>query len=182
MSSLSVAGVTESLPVRAWLSLGSNIQPRQHIRQAMRDLHQEFGDLQISPVYESEAVGCAGDNFYNLVVGIYTRLSVLDLSKRLREIEEGSGRRRDADKFAPRTLDIDLLTYGSRAEPAGDIELPRDEIRRYAFVLLPLSEVAGDELHPLTGKTYRELWQEFNDPSQVLWRVELDLETKSREK
>lgn len=165
--------MTEDEPLRAWLSLGSNIEPRRHIQQALEDLRTHFGGLVVSPVYESVAVGCAGDNFYNLVVGIQTSLSIKVLMHRLKEIEQQHGRRRSADKFAPRTLDIDLLTYGDRVVDGPEIQLPRDEITRYAFVLRPLAEVAGNEVHPLTGLTYHELWEEFDQQAQPLWPVAL---------
>ncbi len=162
----------EAESVRVWLSLGSNINRQSSIKHALVDLRAEFGELVVSPIYESEAVGCAGENFYNLVVGIETALPIPDLIARLRRIEERNGRLRNADKFAPRTLDIDLLTYGDQVVELENIHLPRDEITRYAFVLLPLSEVATNEVHPLSGLSYRELWASFNEPSQKLWRVE----------
>jgi 2-amino-4-hydroxy-6-hydroxymethyldihydropteridine diphosphokinase len=165
--------VAEDRAVRVWLSLGSNIERQRHIRQALEDLRKGFGSLVVSPIYESEAVGCEGENFFNLVVGIRTSLSIEDLAHRLRDIERQHGRRRSSDKFAPRTLDIDILTYGDRVVDQDDIQLPRDEITRYAFVLLPLSEVAGGEVHPPTGLTYRELWESFKQTAQPLWRVEL---------
>ncbi len=142
-----------------------------HIEKALDDLHAAFGELVVSRVYESEAVGCDGDNFYNLVVGIETALPITELAARLRAIEEHNGRLRSSDKYAPRTLDIDLLTYGDQIVNEGDVRLPRDEITRHAFVLLPISEVAADEIHPLSGLKYRELWERFEDPSQHLWRV-----------
>ena len=172
--SLNVAVLPESEPVRAWLSLGRNIEPRRHIAQAIEDLQALFGDLVISPVYESKAVGLKGDNFYNLVVGVVTRLSPQALVQRLRGIEEKNGRLREADKFAPRTLDVDLLTYGDRVLSEPGLQLPREEITRYAFVLLPLSEVAGDEIYPPNGLSYQALWAAFDDPHQVLWRIPWD--------
>jgi 2-amino-4-hydroxy-6-hydroxymethyldihydropteridine diphosphokinase len=166
--------VVDAETLRAWLSLGSNIDRRQHIARALRDLEQQFGELVISPIYESAAVGCEGGNFYNLVVGIRTNLPIDSLARRLRAIEQSHGRRRSANKFAARTLDIDPLTYGEQVVTGPDIQLPRDEITRYAFVLLPLSDVAGNEVHPLSGLTYRELWQAFDDSTQSLWRVDSD--------
>ncbi len=166
--------MTEVGGVRAWLSLGSNIERQAHIELALSDLRSEFGDLVVSPIYESKAVGSSGENFYNLVVGIETHLPVLALTARLRRIEDRHGRRRSADKNAPRTLDVDLLTYADQVIDLESVHLPRDEITRYAFVLLPLSEVAGDEVHPLSGLSYRQLWEDFDDASQDLWRITLD--------
>lgn len=158
--------------VRAWLSLGSNISPRERIPAAIDTLAAVFGELVVSPVYESEAVGFSGENFHNLVVGIETRMSPRALVQVLRQMEETHGRIRSADKFQPRTLDIDLLTYADRVIDDGALRLPRGEILRFAFVLLPLSEVAPDERHPLTGKPYHEHWQEFEAGEQRLWRVD----------
>jgi 2-amino-4-hydroxy-6-hydroxymethyldihydropteridine diphosphokinase len=135
--------------------------------------------LLLSTVYESAAVGFDGAPFYNLVAGFDTELSITQIVTRLRAIEQEHGRTRDGPKFSPRTLDIDLLTYGDRAVTEGGIELPRDEITYYSFVLGPLAELAGDEVHPLTGKSYRRLWQEFDHDSQPLWPVELLLDSST---
>jgi 2-amino-4-hydroxy-6-hydroxymethyldihydropteridine diphosphokinase len=163
--------MTESEPVRAWLSLGSNLDPQRRIPAALEALRGCFGELVVSPIYESEAVGFSGDNFHNLVVGIETRLPHSELVRQLRQIETQHGRVRGAEKFSSRTLDIDLLTYGDRIIDEVGVQVPRDEILRYAFVLLPLSEVAPYERHPLTGQTYGELWAGFDASEQPLWRI-----------
>jgi 2-amino-4-hydroxy-6-hydroxymethyldihydropteridine diphosphokinase len=164
--------MSEAQPVRAWLSLGSNISPRKQIPAAVDALATNFGELVVSPVYESEAVGFTGDNFHNLVVGIETCLPPRALLQLLRQMEETQGRVRGADKFAPRTIDIDLLTYGDSIIDDGDFQLPRGEILRFAFVLQPLTDVAGDERHPQTGSTYREHLKAFEGSDQFLWRVD----------
>lgn len=167
--------MADGKPVRAWLSLGSNIDRRRHIEQALQDLRGSFGELVVSPIYESEAVGCEGGNFYNLVVGVETGLPIDSLVRQLKSIEAKHGRRRSADKYAPRTLDIDLLTYGEQVVNRPGMRLPRDEVTSYAFVLLPLSKVARDELHPLSGLTYHELWERFDKKAaQPLWRVDVE--------
>ncbi|MCU7921640.1 MAG: 2-amino-4-hydroxy-6-hydroxymethyldihydropteridine diphosphokinase [Candidatus Thiodiazotropha sp. (ex Dulcina madagascariensis)] len=158
--------------MRAWLGLGSNMAPRKHLPEALRDLGGLFGELSVSPVYESEAVGFTGDNFLNLVVGIRTRLTPRELVVRLKQVEERHGRYRSDEKYASRTLDIDLLTYGDQVIDDGPIQLPRDEILHHAFVLLPLSEVAGGEVHPQTGRTYDQLWRQFDKQDQSLWRAD----------
>ncbi|OOZ37209.1 2-amino-4-hydroxy-6-hydroxymethyldihydropteridine diphosphokinase [Solemya velesiana gill symbiont] len=159
---------------RIWLSLGSNIDREANICGALQALDRHFGPLVISRVFESEAVGFEGDPFYNLVVGLESESSIDDLMGVFRGIESDFGRVRGDDKFAARTLDIDLLTYGDQVLADGGMELPRDEILKYAFVLQPLSEVAGDERHPVEEKTYAELWQAFDASGQKLWPVEFE--------
>ncbi|MCU7914631.1 MAG: 2-amino-4-hydroxy-6-hydroxymethyldihydropteridine diphosphokinase [Candidatus Thiodiazotropha sp. (ex Gloverina cf. vestifex)] len=163
--------MSEPDPVRAWLSLGSNITPHVQIASAIEALSARFGELTVSTIYENMAVGFNGENFLNLVVGIKTQLSPQALVEVLHEIEMSHGRVRGGEKFSSRTLDIDLLTYGDQIIDQGSLQVPRDEILRYAFVLLPLSEVAGNERHPQTGQTYRDLWESFDDSDQPLWPV-----------
>ncbi|NRB38970.1 MAG: 2-amino-4-hydroxy-6-hydroxymethyldihydropteridine diphosphokinase [Pseudomonadales bacterium] len=158
---------------QVYLSLGSNIQQRKNIRSCIAVLEECFGELTLSPVYESEAVGFAGDNFFNLVVKINTELSVGDLLVCLRKIEDDHGRIRKCERFSARTLDIDILTYDDVVGTIDGVELPRDEILKNAFVLWPMADVAADVKHPLTHKTYAHHWQAFDRSSQRLWQVEL---------
>lgn len=146
------------------------------IRGAVKALRERYGELVLSRVYETEAVGFEGKPFYNLVAGFDTETPVAELNSGLREIEDAFGRVRGADKFAPRTLDLDLLTYGDAVGRFDGCELPRDEILRYAFVLGPLAEVAGDELHPSDGRTYREIWEAFGKGDQPIRPIALSLD------
>ena len=157
-----------------YLSLGSNIDRNKHLSAGLDALVEAFGDLKMSQVYESEAVGFDGDNFYNLVAAIETELSVGELALKLRDIEDGNGRLRSGPKFSARTLDIDILTYDDLTGEVDGVKLPRGEILKNAFVLLPMSELAPDTLHPVTGKTYLQLWDEYDQSSQKLWPVEFD--------
>jgi 2-amino-4-hydroxy-6-hydroxymethyldihydropteridine diphosphokinase len=157
---------------RIWLSLGSNQAREASLRGAVRMLREAFGPLVLSAVYESDAVGFAGEPFLNLVAGAETDLPVDAVRERLRAIEDAHGRVRGVDKFCPRTLDIDLLAYGDLVRP--ELDLPREEIVRHAFVLGPLAEVAPDERHPVLGRRYAELWAAFDRAAQPLRRVALD--------
>ncbi len=156
---------------RVYLSLGSNISPHTYISASLDELEGCFGELIISSVYESEAVGFDGDNFLNLVVGIDTELSVGELSKTLKNIEDKHGRERSGPKFSGRTLDIDILTYADKQGAIDGVVIPRDEIVKNAFVLLPLSEIAPAEHHPVLGSAFQDLWQQYCEP-QKLWKID----------
>ena len=158
-----------------WVSIGSNIEREKHVQASIVALRAEFGELAVSPVYETPAEGFEGDPFYNLVAGFHTSQSPAELHATLREIENRNGRVRGAEKFSSRTLDIDALTYGDQVTGEGGKALPRDEILRYAFVLKPLADIAPEEIHPLSGFTYAELWQRFEGVREGLQEVSLSL-------
>lgn len=157
-----------------YLSVGSNVDRRKNIVAALDALAELFDELQISSVYESKSVGFDGSNFFNLVVGADTTLSIVELSETLKRIEDNNGRKRNGPKFSPRTLDIDILTYGDFVGVESDIELPRAEITKNAFVLLPLAEIAPQVLHPQLQKTYSKLWLTYDQNSQALWAIDFE--------
>ncbi len=144
---------------RAWISVGSNVDRERNIRLAIDSLQQAFGELVLSPVYRTRAEGFEGDDFLNLVVGVETELSLEVLRQRLRDIEDKQGRIRGDNKFASRTLDLDLLTWGDLVDEEQGI--PRDEILKYAFVLKPLADVTPEEFYPGSDQTYAQLWAAF---------------------
>jgi 2-amino-4-hydroxy-6-hydroxymethyldihydropteridine diphosphokinase len=154
-----------------FLSLGSNIDREHNIRTGLDDLAAAFGDLALSPVYESEAVGFDGSPFFNLVVRIDTALAVAELVEALHHIERAHGRVRGEKKFASRTLDIDILTYDDLCGDVDGINLPRDEILKHAFVLQPLADLAPRALHPERERPYAALLAEADFAGQRLWRV-----------
>lgn len=147
---------------RGYISVGSNIDKEKNIHSSLRALALYFGDLVVSSTYESEPVGFSGDTFHNLVVGFDSELDVKTIAKLLRQIELEHGRTRDCKKFSSRTLDLDLILYGDLVISDGRLQIPRDEIEHYAFVLEPLAEIAGDLKHPVTGETYLEMWEKFD--------------------
>lgn len=158
---------------QVFLGVGSNLDREKNIRAGVRALSDLFNNVKLSPVYESESVGFKGRNFYNLVVSLETNLPIAKLSETLKEIENKNGRVRTGPKYSPRTLDIDILTYGDFIGIEAGIELPRAEITENAFVLLPLSELAPNELHPALKKSYAKLWASYDQNAQVLWKINL---------
>ena len=156
-----------------FISVGSSIDRDRHITASLDALHQHFGPLELSPIYESEAVGFKGDPFYNLVVAAYTDLSILAVNQLFKDIEQANGRVFGEKKCAARTLDLDLLLYNDIVTEQ-PIVLPRDEILYHAFVLQPLADIAPDKTHPVTGQTYARMWRDFDKMSQDLWRIDFE--------
>ena len=146
---------------RAYLSLGSNLEPEHHLRAALAELEARFGALVVSPVYRSRAEGFEGPDFLNLAVGLDTELDVHALDAWLHELEARHGRRRDVPRYSSRTLDVDIVLYDALVlDGPGNLKIPRPELG-HAFVLRPLSEIAPDLVVPGTGKSLAELWREF---------------------
>lgn len=153
------------------LSLGSNIRRYFYINRALDALEQTFGDILVSPVYESAAVGFNGSPFLNLIVIVETSQSLMAVIKNLKQIENDNGRDRSRPKFAARTIDIDVVTYGDLAGEVDGISLPRPELFANAFVLLPLVDLWADKPVPGLALNFSQLWQRQGDQGQQLMRV-----------
>ncbi len=159
-----------------YISLGSNIDRDALTRSGVAALRQHFGELQLSSVYKSEAVGFEGADFYNMVIGLQTDEDVQTVYQTLRQIEDEHGRDRSGPRFSSRTLDLDLLLYDDLVLHEDKLELPRDEILDRAFVLWPLAEIAPELVHPLAKQSYRQLWDEFDKSLEVLEPIEFEFD------
>ncbi|MFQ5995558.1 MAG: 2-amino-4-hydroxy-6-hydroxymethyldihydropteridine diphosphokinase [Acidiferrobacterales bacterium] len=159
---------------RVFVSIGSNIDRDKNVRTAVKLLDALYRPLALSTVYESGAIGFDGHNFYNLVAGFDTDHPIEEVAKRLVRIEHECGRERGGRAPESRTLDLDLLLYGHLCQHGEDFDVPRPEIRQYAFVLKPLAEIAARYKHPETGTTIGEMWRTFNHREQALWPVAFD--------
>lgn len=157
-----------------YISIGSNQNAAAQIRYGVKRLNEMFSNLELSSVYESEAVGFEGDNFLNLVAKADTQLTISQVDQAFKRIEAAAGRRRDVPKFSDRALDIDLLLYDELVcdQP---IKLPRGEVTKHAFVLLPLAEISPELKHPLEKLSYQDLWNQFSKKEeQKLWPIDFD--------
>lgn len=143
--------------MQCFVSVGSNVEKEKNIAAGLNSLRETFGKLLISPIYETEAVGFAGDNFYNLVVSFESDFSAREIFEILRELEFKHGRLQNSQKFSPRTLDLDLLLYGDEIIEDEILKLPRLDIEKYLFVLRPLADIAPNLSHPVLQKTYAEM-------------------------
>ncbi len=155
-----------------YLSIGSNIDREKNIPSALKELEDLFGELEVSNVYETAAVGFEGPPFYNLAIIFYSEKPVREIAKILREIEIRHGRTQKSEKFSGRTLDLDILLYGDLILRDDKLQIPRDDILRYAFVLEPLAEIAPDQRHPVTHERFSDLWNNFDKAGLVQKIVE----------
>ena len=148
---------------RAYLSLGSNLEPIANLRTAIDALHQYFGTLVLSPVYRTRAVGFDGADFLNAAAVIETDLDPVGLNQWLHALEDAHGRDRSGPRHGDRTLDIDIVLFDDRvlAGP-GNLQIPRPELR-HAFVLKPLADIAAGVMVPGDGRTLGQLWAEQPD-------------------
>lgn len=148
--------------VEVFLGLGSNIDAERNLKLAIAELRSRFGELTVSPVYQSMALGFDGDDFLNLVVGLQTDLSPEDLLTFIDTVHALAGRIRGPDRYISRPLDIDLLLYGDLVDKEPPLRLPRRDVLEHSFVLRPLSEIAPDFIHPETQRSIGEHWREFD--------------------
>ena len=148
------------------LGLGSNMgDKRAHIDYAVDRLNacEHCRDVTVSQYYDTPPYGVTEqDDFLKACVRMYTYLTPAQLLDMCLEIERERGRERSL-RWGPRTLDIDVLLYGQEVISTPDLTIPHVDMDRRKFVLQPLSDIAGDVIHPLTGKSIRRMLEEIED-------------------
>jgi 2-amino-4-hydroxy-6-hydroxymethyldihydropteridine diphosphokinase len=159
----------------AYLSLGSNIEPEKNLRMAIAALRARFGDVRVSPVYRTRAVGFVGPDFLNAIAVVQSDVNPFALHKWLHRLEEAQGRDRRDAAYSNRPLDVDIIYFGDLVlDGPGEFQLPRPELR-HAFVLKPLADVAPDFVDPIRNATLAQLWKIHPEHATPPERVELAL-------
>ena len=153
-----------------YLCIGGNLGDRfANLEETRLFIAFNFGDITgVSPVVESEAWGMSDSpSFLNQVVRISTELDPAALLTEIRELEEYYGRRRSADKYLDREMDVDVLSYDQLVsdDPGCLVPHPRMHLRR--FVLMPLAALSPDWKHPVLQKTADQLLSACEDSSKV---------------
>lgn len=159
---------------QVFVAAGSNVAPQEHMALATGELKRAFPGARFSPWYQNRAAGFEGADFINLVAGFTTELRVDELLVVLRAIEALCGRPREAPRWAPRTMDLDVLLYGDLVCRRPDLILPRPDLLVRAYMLGPLADLAPDLVHPSAGVTIAELWRRFDQAAHPLERVAQD--------
>ena len=119
------------------VAAGSNVEPHANLRRALGVLARHYPDLRSSTAYRNRAFGFEGEDFVNLVIAFDTVDDVHTVIARLHEAEAACGRARDAPKWAPRSMDLDILLYGDRICDEPGLVLPRPDLVRRAYMLGP---------------------------------------------
>ncbi|MGV6850800.1 MAG: 2-amino-4-hydroxy-6-hydroxymethyldihydropteridine diphosphokinase [bacterium] len=163
---------------KAYLSLGSNVDPERCLIAGIHSLREQFGDVICSSVFQCPAEGFDGDDFLNMAAIIHTDLSPQKLKEALHDIEYTHGRTRGAERFTDRTLDIDLVLYDDIILDEPGLQIPRDELDKYSFVLAPLAEIAPEYTHPVSGIKLQQLWQSFDRLNSKLTPISIDFNDK----
>jgi 2-amino-4-hydroxy-6-hydroxymethyldihydropteridine diphosphokinase len=153
---------------RVYVAAGSNVDPVPNLRKALASMRVAFPGLVASRAYSNVAVGFEGDDFVNLVVGFDTRNALADVLAVLHAIETQCGRPREAPKWAPRSMDLDVLLFGDLVGEFPGAKLPRPDLLKRAYMLGPLAEIAPDVRHPTANATIGELWARFDRAAHTM--------------
>ncbi len=141
-----------------YLGLGSNLGNREeYILKALSELSKKMKILQNSEIIETKPYGNVNQpDFLNCVTKIETELNPLELLKICTEIEKKLGRKR-SQKWASRTIDIDILFYGNETFQSDELTIPHPEIQKRKFVLKSLNEICPDFVHPVLNKKISQI-------------------------
>ena len=166
-----------SRSTRVFVAAGSNVDPVENLRLAARELSRCFSEVRFSAAYRNAAVGFEGDDFINYVAGFSTDAAVEAVVAELQRIEGLCGREREAPKWAPRSMDLDILLYGDLICDRPSLVLPRPDLLRRPYMLGPMAELAPEVIHPLEKLSMGDLWKNFDPAAHPMQRVDLGLES-----
>ncbi|MHA2253295.1 MAG: 2-amino-4-hydroxy-6-hydroxymethyldihydropteridine diphosphokinase [Candidatus Kariarchaeaceae archaeon] len=148
-----------------FISLGSNINALENILSAVSELGQIFSVKAKSKIYKSKAFGNPKrPDYLNAAVLIETEIKPVELKFNiLRKIENDLGRIRSKDKFASRTIDLDIAIYGDMVinDEEDKIIIPDPYIEERAFLALPLADLSPEYLHPISKRTLESIASKF---------------------
>jgi 2-amino-4-hydroxy-6-hydroxymethyldihydropteridine diphosphokinase len=152
------------------LLIGSNMGDRQaYLAQATAEIGKKIGKItQKSRLYETQAWGLTNQpDFINQAIEVETTLSPQATLKIILDIEAEMGRTR-AEKWAERTIDIDILLFDDVIVDEPDLQIPHPRLPERNFALVPLMELAGETEHPILKTTIEDIYMESTDTLDVV--------------
>ncbi|MDR9458201.1 MAG: 2-amino-4-hydroxy-6-hydroxymethyldihydropteridine diphosphokinase [Salegentibacter sp.] len=157
-------------PKLVYIALGSNLGDRLGLlQQAVNRIYEEIGDVhQISKIYRTPAWGFEGEDFLNACIAVSTRFSAKKVLQKLLKIETEAGRlRSDSKDYQNRSLDLDILMKEEEIINAEDLILPHPHMQQRRFVLQPLADIAGKEIHPVLNISIEKMLNQLGDADEV---------------
>jgi 2-amino-4-hydroxy-6-hydroxymethyldihydropteridine diphosphokinase len=146
------------------ICLGSNLAPSRNLRAGLEALCELVDVQALSPIYHTLPVGPQGQPpFLNAAVLADVAWPPERLKSELLRIEAALGRRRSADRYAPRPLDLDLAAYGDQVLEVGGRHIPDPEIALRAHIARPLADVAPGWVHPELGRSLAAIAADLDD-------------------
>jgi 2-amino-4-hydroxy-6-hydroxymethyldihydropteridine diphosphokinase len=158
---------------QVYLSLGSNIAAEINLPRSVHLLKKQIIINKASSVWETVPVGTTGPNFLNAVVACDVIQTINDLKEKiLQPIENQLGRVRVADKYAPRTIDLDIIIYN-------DLVIEK-RIWELVFLAVPLAELIPDYLNPETGETLILTAEKLKKENWLKLRPDINLDDRAK--
>jgi dihydroneopterin aldolase/2-amino-4-hydroxy-6-hydroxymethyldihydropteridine diphosphokinase len=155
-----------------YLSLGSNVKPRQNLELALKEIFKKYPLQGLSHVYETSPVGDSKQTaFWNMAAAVSTHEKPVMIRRWLAALEKKAGRKKNTKNFGPRTLDVDLIVWKDLVQKSKTFQLPHSDIAVKAFVLFPLLEINPTWVHPETKKPIIELAASLKDKTQKIRRL-----------
>jgi dihydroneopterin aldolase/2-amino-4-hydroxy-6-hydroxymethyldihydropteridine diphosphokinase len=143
---------------RVFIAVGSNLDPEENVVRGLQFLDAEVGIRRVSTFYRTPALDRPQDPpFANGVIEVGGEPGPFEMKALLQRVESRLGRKRTEDRFAPRTLDLDLLLHGDQVVSSDVLTLPHPDIRARPFVAIPLLELAPDLILPDSGMPLRSI-------------------------
>jgi len=167
------------LSEKAFISLGSNVEPEKYLPLAVARLSSVGRLVGISRVYQNKAVGGEGQpDFLNAAALVVVDDPPEEVRGRLRAIERALGRERAHDRFAPRTIDLDLCLYGRVVMTSSEMVLPHPQVTSRAYVAVPLAELEPAMAHPVTGATLASLAEGLTGSGPLIPRPDVEAQLR----
>lgn len=154
---------------KLFITIGSNIDPQININSAIKQLNDTFGKYKLSKLYKSPAIAGpytskSQNDYINGAILVYSNLPPNYIKYEiLRKIETKLGRVRTQDKFASRTIDLDIAFYGSIIIDEPNLRIPDPDIIQHAHLLSPLCDLNPEFIHPEKKISLRELREKIGD-------------------
>jgi len=158
------------VPHQVYIGIGSNLgNKKENYLEALARIAKipKTRITRESSLYESEPLGDSKEWYVNGVIQIETELGPEMLLKKCKNIERAMGRKKVRKRWGARIIDLDILLYDTRLVEKRNLKIPHPEMQHRKFVIIPLSEIAPQMVHPVLGMTVSELLVHAKDDKKV---------------